>query len=190
MQRGATTVAVIACEHRHAAADLLERTGTGNIAFQHDRSRTIDDELPIVLDIGGKRAIFAAIPQLQCAGGYSEATAILISAGKNECTGARLLQLSLAPHHAVEGHRIGTIEGQRAVIEHVTGDGTGRTAIADLQAPGCNRRRAGIVVAAGQDGCASSNLLHPTRTADRACISHRVGAVEGKDAVILDIALD
>ena len=80
------------------------------------------------------------------------------------------------------------IKRQNAVISDIARNGARRAAVADLQCAGADRGAAAIGVGIGHDERSRPHLRQCAGARDRPVKAHRVGAVEGENAVVRDIA--
>src|SRR4029077_3887323 len=71
-------------------------------------------------------------------------------------------------NQAAEGVGVGAVDGEGAVVEHVTQDRTARAAIAELQNAGSDRGAAGVAIRARQNSVPTPAFRRPPGP-DRAC---------------------
>ena len=77
-------------------------------------------------------------------------TRVGVRAGQRQRVGAGLGERAGAADGVSEGQRVGAVEDERGVVDHRTAEDAGRTARADLQRTGADRRGAGEGIGAGQ----------------------------------------
>jgi hypothetical protein len=102
------------------------------------------------------------------------ATLVAVGAGEGQGTGAVLAYYALgAGDDAREIHGIDAIEGQRAVVDHITRDGAAADAVAYLQGSLADGGAAAVGVGARQDQGAGAGLGQAPRPADHTLLGQR-----------------
>ena len=150
--RGAAGIGVGAGKNGGAGALLHQIARATDRARQRHRVGAVDHQRAIVDDIANDRARGAAIAQLQRAAGDGGAAGVAVAGGEDGGASACLHHAARAADLPAKGHRVGAVEGQRAIVDHIANDRTRGAAIAQLQ-PGAavDRGAAGIGVGAGED---------------------------------------
>ena len=116
------------------------------------------------------------------------AAGIGIVGGEHGGAGADLGQGPGSRDQAGEGHGVGAVEGELAVVEHIAQNAAGVAAVAELQGAGRDRRTAGVCVVGGEHGGAGTDLSDASGAEDRAAEARRLGAFEGQPALVEHIA--
>ena len=108
-------------------------------------------KVPVVDHIAENRAAGAAIAELQGAGGDRGAAEIEAVAGQDRGTRSDLLERAVADDAAAQRCRVGTVDGEGGMGEHISQHRPAGAAVAELQRPTQHRGQAGIGVGARQD---------------------------------------
>ncbi len=188
--RRAAGIDVRAGEDQRARPCLGQRSRAADHTVIGQRVAAVEHQRGIVDDIAGDAPGGAAVADLQRARADRRDPGVGIVACEDERSRSGLGHRAGTADHPAISQSVAAVEAERRVGDDIARNAAGGAAVADLQRTAADRRGAGIGVVTRQRQCAGAALGQRAGAADHARIGQRVAAVEGKHAVVHDVADD